>query len=342
MEGGQRLVKIDFKTMIEDQQAFNRLIFDNDNADVPTRTSRLKDLVLGMVEESLEFIRTFDFKVHRRQKLRLQNVAHAHEELIDMFKYWLSIADVCDFPFERLEELYWAKSRVVRYRYQEEWLSQIDKPCVIVDIDDVLADYIVGICDWAADVGPSLLGMDTVTELGFRDRLRAIKKGHHWVNNDAVGLSHMDWQKVKHDFRTRHGKVAIPTFSDTRPFLEWCRSKGWLIVLVTSRPVDQYPNIFTDTVSWLARHNLPFDYLWWTTEKSERLEEALINIREQVVFAVDDSPRYVSQFASKGIRTYWLRRGLNDDDESEESDPNVVVCRSLIELMDKESHHHGV
>jgi FMN phosphatase YigB (HAD superfamily) len=304
--------------MIEDQRAFNRMIFDS--TDEKSRMERLRVLGLGVIEETLEVLRTFDFKVHRRSKLRLQNVAHSHEELIDVFKYWLSLADLTDFPLERLEELYFAKSRVVQYRYQEEWVKQLDQDArvVVVDIDQVLADYIAGICRWGRARGQDLMGLTHDEAQAMRERLDELQRTHGWVTSDTVGLPHLQWQKVKHDFRTNGGKVVIPVFKDARPFLEWCKHQGWTIILVTSRPIAEYPNIFTDTLTWLKMNELPFDHLWWSHEKGERLEEADIAVRHQIVFAVDDSPTFVKQFRSKGIPTYQLDRGglkpdLQDD-----------------------------
>jgi FMN phosphatase YigB (HAD superfamily) len=325
--------------LFADQVAFNKLIWDERGDDKAT-VARLKDLTVGMVEEALEFLRTYDYKSHRRPTGKLPNVAHSHEELIDMFKFWLSLADVAGFPMERLEELYYAKSRVVQYRYQEEWLKQIDRPSVIVDIDGVLANYVIGMCTWAKEWGPALLQLRPAETMQFVSHLKNMidMKSTH-IHVDQTGVTPDQWRVVKHEFRIRGGKVSLPVYIDAHSFLEWCQAHGWIIILVTSRPVDRYPNIFTDTLAWLDAMGLPFDHLWWATDKTDRLEEAHVQMRSQIVFAVDDDKKFVAQFRSKHIKTYWLDRSLPFD-ESDPTHDDALHVRSLHDLMTREDLTH--
>lgn len=150
-----------------------------------------------------------------------------------------------------------------------------------------------------------------------------------WINNETLGLSTREWQVLKHEFRSSGHKRYLPAFKDARIFLEWCRSKGWLVILITSRPIDRYPNLFTDTVNWLNDYRLPFDLLWWATEKGDRLDESHVRMLSQIQFAVDDSPRFVAQFRNKGIRTYLLDRYAPTDVEE-------LRVNSLTMLMEME------
>lgn len=331
---------MNFQRMYEDQQAFNRQVWDPAGKTTAARIARLKDLSMGMIEEALEFIRTYDFKIHRRQKLRLQNVAHSHEELVDQFKYWLSLCDASDFPIDKLEEMYYAKSRVVQYRFQEEWVQQIDRPSVIVDIDEVLADYITGICEYGKQYGPRLMDLSPSETIRFIHRMNELEDTRGFVDAGTVGQPHLLWQRVKHDFRTKGGKRTLPVFEDAYRFLEFCRAMKWCIILVTSRPVTEYPNLFTDTLWWLENQGLPFDLLWWSNEKAERLEEAAIDF-SQVVFAVDDSPKFVQQFRKKGVKTFHLdRRGdrmIEGIGSGSLADPHhVTSLDQLVNQMKKE------
>jgi hypothetical protein len=328
---------VNLKGMLDDQRTFNRQIW-KDTEDDRVREpflDRLRHLALGMFEETGEFLNTFEWKSHRRKQGKLQNVAHSHEELVDMFKYWLSMADLADFPIEELESLYYAKSRVVQYRYQEEWLQTLDGPCVLVDIDNVLADYIRGICLWAKDHAPSLLKLPNPLAMRLGGRLDSLRHNGGYVNAESTGLTPAEWGQVKHAFRTQGGKLAIPVFEDAKPFLTWCRQRNWKIILVTSRPIDRYPNIFTDTLTWLHTNDLPFDYLWWADDKARRLEEyEHVTLRSHVVFAVDDDMRFVNQYREKNIKTYWLcRQGTGGADN--------LITRSLTQIIEREGEDDG-
>jgi len=299
---------VSLKDLLDDQRAFNKLIWSPEGKSDTDRAERLRVLFTGMVEESVEFIRTYEYKTHRRSSGHLPNVAHSHSELIDMLKYWLSMADLADFPIDKIEEFYHAKSRVVQYRYQEEFLNQIDRPSVVVDIDQVLADYVTGICRWTREWGTSILKLSPSESIRFNATVLDLMSKGQFVDHKSLNISIEQWRLIKHYFRVNGGKLTLPVFLDAKPFLEWCRANGWLIILVTSRPFDQYPNLFADTITWLESNHLPFDYLWWASNKARRLEEAHVAMISQIVFAVDDILDFVEQFRSRSIKTYHLDR----------------------------------
>jgi hypothetical protein len=291
----------------EDQRAFNQLIWDPANRSGKELLDRLKHLCIGMQEETVEFLKTFNYKSHRKITRR-QNLAHSHEELIDMFKYWLSLAEAAEFPIEKLEELYYAKSQVCQYRFQSEWVKEIDRSCVVIDIDNVLGDYVSAMCDWILEH----FWASSNSNLG--DRVQEIKNKQLWINHETLGISYNEWQSIKHDFRTTGGKRHLNIYPDSKSFLQWCRNRGWIIILITSRPIDKYPNLFSDTINWLVDKKLTFDHLWWASEKADRIEES--NILKHVLFAVDDSIKFCNQFASKGITTFLLDRSPNPHPQS--------------------------
>jgi hypothetical protein len=324
---------VSIKDLLDDQTAFNRQIWNPEGKTEAQRMQRIKDLVEGIHEEACEFLRTFEHKAHRRYKGRSPNIGHSHEELTDILKYWLSLADMVGLDSDRVKELYMEKSRVVRYRFQDEWLSEIDKPCVIVDIDQVLADYIAGICDWAEAHTQRLLGWGQTRTGELRAQLAALRRSHCWVDYRTVGVTYNEWQIVKHDIRVRGGKKDLPVFPDAREFLLGCKRRGYLVVLITSRPIDRYPNIFTDTITWLYNNHLPFDYLWWADRKADRMEEG--RIKDHTVFAVDDSMEFVQQFRNRGIKSYWLDRGRNSLPQ------DAYHIKSLTELLTLENLKDG-
>lgn len=324
---------MNFKAMYEDQRLFNQQLWKPPVQSQLTASAsfmeRMRTLSLGMVEETLEFLRTYEWKSHRKRKGKLQNVAHSHEELIDMFKYWMSMADASDFPIDRLEELYYAKSRVVQYRFQEEWFKELTGPCVVVDIDNVIADYIAGICDFAREWGQEILKLSTPLAARFVLRLDELEAQGLHVNASSLGITSAQWQVLKHEFRVRGGKRRLVVLPGARPFLGWCRERGWTILLVTSRPVDLYPNIFTDTMTWLYANSIPYDHLWWADDKADRLEEVQATVRAKILFAVDDDPKFIYQYRERGVKAYWLNPRATDLQRY--SDPYSV--RSLDEIM---------
>lgn len=287
----------------EDQRAFN-LLFRSQPDSETMLSEQVRDFVLYTESELHELLRTMPWRKHRRVPIQY-NEAHAHEEGMDAFKFILSILQIIGVAsLEQLIEEYWRKTAVVRQRYQEEWVTKVDRPCVVIDIDNVLCDYIGGLCDWL----PSQFEVpDDSASPELRARIETIRRTGQFINAHSLGIPDESWQKIKHTFRVGGFKRRLPVFPDVYTFLYRMRADGYQIVLLTSRPIDRYPNIFTDTILWLNDNHLPYDFVWWATDKAERIAQ-VEGFKQHIRFAVDDDHRYVEQFSSAGIETYWLQR----------------------------------
>jgi hypothetical protein len=315
---------IQLQKIWDDQLAFN-MLFRQPPKSPGEMAEQAREFVVYTESEMHELLRTLPWKKHRRMPFR-GNPAHMFEEGADVFKCALSLLQIIgiDSP-EKLIQLYWQKTAVVRQRYREEWTQKLDRACVIVDIDNVLCDYIGGICDWLPS---QFVTRDDHPSPALLDRIERIRKQGSYINAKALEIPEDAWQNLKHAFRTGGHKRRLPVFPDAKDFLMRCQDAGYRIVLLTSRPIDRYQNIFTDTILWLNDNNLPFDFVWWSVDKAERIlmEDGL---REKVMFAVDDDARFVDQFARAGIPTYWLRR--NGDLYTNIANPNITQIRLLSE-----------
>ena len=101
-----------------DQEEFNAL-FKRPLSTFEDRSKVTKEMVLAMMAESVELLNTINWKTHRRET-RLENRAHTVTELVDIFKYWLTIAQAWGVTVEVFLNAYWEKSAVCRQRYAEE------------------------------------------------------------------------------------------------------------------------------------------------------------------------------------------------------------------------------
>jgi hypothetical protein len=77
-----------------------------------------------------------------------------------------------------------------------------------------------------------------------------------------------------------------------------------------------------------------YDFIWWGFDKAHQIN--LRGIAEQVVFAVDDEEQFVNQYASVGIRTYWMLRPGHAPTVSYGC---ASVVTSLQEIMAKENDY---
>lgn len=283
--------------MIPDDIWKEQLDFNAQLRDLPTtyhaRTTLTSELTLHMISETIELLRCTPWKSHRNIDTP-ENREHILVELIDQFKYWLSQVQAWGFTPREIQDAFWRKSMAVRQKYSQEFLIKIDRPAVVIDIDNVLADYIGGMCSFIYRE--------------FKD-VPVLTHRPQWVDHHVFGFTLQDWAAAKWVFRTTGQKRQLSPMPGAVEFMTALQKSGVMIVLITSRPIDKYPTMFDDTVFWLQKSGIPYDILWWSDDKNLRIPKEVI---PHIRFAVDDDPQFVDQFANAGIRTYWPWHVMDD------------------------------
>ena len=277
----------------QDQAEFNRL-FRPSPSTFEERSGVTKEMLLNLHSELTELLNTLKWKAHRNTHVR-ENRAHTVTEIVDIFKFWLSIAQAWDISEDEFIKAYWEKSAVCRQRHSEEWLRTSTDPTAVVDIDNTICDYIGGICTW----------LETRLPESAYAAIAACRYTGSWVNAEALGIAEPEWQRLKHEFRTSGAKRDLPLMPYAKAFLDGLRKRGYQIVLLTSRPIDQYQNLYNDTLIWLLSNYLPFDAIWWAHDKAERLAQRP-DVFQSVRFFVDDEYRYVESVGRRGIPCFWV------------------------------------
>lgn len=304
----------------KDQKEFNKLFWPKPE-DFKEKSRQTKEFLLHLMSEMDELLRTTEWKPHRKQNV-LPNPAQVRNEITDMFKYLLSICQVWDMTPEDLVGDYWRKSMVCRQRYSEEFCIDLEGRIVLVDIDGVLADYGLGYLNWIMEHYPELT-----------DRCIEISSRKLWIDSKNFGIDDQRYQEIKHDFRISGGKVNLPIFEGAKEFLDTLKAQGYKVVLITSRPIDKYPNMYTDTLEWLVKNELKFDHLWWSTDKRETVLAK--SIRSNVVFAVDDDLRYVTTYADLGIKSFWIEKFRSTDNWFNGAEGLVTKVRDIREITQR-------
>lgn len=309
----------DLRRMWADQAEFNSHFRISPAATFEERTAQTKEMVLHLHSETDELLRAAGaWKVHRRGIPLRENPAHIKIELIDIFKYWLTLVQIHGFSPEEMVEAYWEKSMVVRQRYSEEWMGNLDRPAIVVDIDGVLADYITTFVEWAEN-----------RRIISATMASTLRRTRPYIDAASLGMDLDSYIGVRHAFRCSGQHAMLQTMPLAREFTLWAKGCNYAIILLTSRPIDSYPNLHGETLTWLKRWGIPYDCVWWTREKGELVLER--DMVKHVAFAVDDEYRYVEQFSSQGIQTYWLREPTQP--LQKEMPPNVIRISSLQSII---------
>ncbi len=297
----------------EDQAEFNAQL-----RPLPTtyegRVDLTKEFSLHMMTEITELLESCGiWQMHRLRHEEKYNPENVRRQLIDQYKYWVSIVQLWGFTPDELEKTYWRKSAAVRQRYAEEFIHQIkDREIVVLDIDNVLCDYTTGFGQWMLDSLYLYIQDDELMGHIF-ERVKLAMKHRLYMSQESLGIPSKTWTYIQHEYRVHGQAHSMPMMPGAREFIRKLHAMGLVVIALTSRPIDEYPNLRDDTVEWFHDNGILIDYIWWGTDKAEKLAKnlpALPNIR----FVIDDDIRYIQQYMRMGVKTiYWYMQGYDTD-----------------------------
>jgi FMN phosphatase YigB (HAD superfamily) len=165
---------------------------------------------------------------------------------------------------------------------------------VVIDIDGVLADYRMGLLYWIRQSRPDLAQKANMH----------INRADTWIDHSSMGISYRKWLDTLEMFRMSGGKQSIPVYDGAVELIEKLQRRDYEIVLLTSRPIDIYSNIYRDTVEWLRNNSLNHDMLLWSKSKAEMVYK--MRLTDKVAFAIDDEFKHIEDYDRLGINTFWI------------------------------------
>lgn len=311
-----------WESMWRDQEDLNRLFRpDGPPTTYEHRIALTKEFVLHLHSECASLLDAVgSWKPHRHQPTR-ENRAHVLIELSDIHKYVLSLYQIWGFTPEEAVQGFCEKSMVVRQRHSEEFIKTIDRPAVLVDLDGVLADYVRGFTESMLRPRLPREAFLTLSSCG-------------WIDKQSLRpwLSEEEYDHLRHMFRVNGGFGRLPMLPGARSLMDWLHEQGYYIIILTSRPIHTYPNIYTDTLIWLDAHELHHDFIWWAQDKGSLVEDR--NIRRHVVFAIDDDEKFVYQLSNLGIPVWWV----TDKELQRLGEATIQTVKNLTELLEHVTH----
>ena len=306
------------------QESFNKNFVDLDNLDFDKKQEMTKEYVLHMLSEANSLLDGVNWKLHHKKELSVKR-SDLILEMIDVWKYLLSIALVWNVTPEEFSQAFDEKSSLVEQRYLQEFTTLDGREIVVCDIDGVLGDYPFTFLEFVRTQEevrygePPLFSSTHVHTLDLYKYLEG-----------EVSSSNLKY--YKHFYREsgmiRHENVVKGAVE----FLKALREKGYYIVLLTSRPFDTYKSLYLDTYTWLVSHGLEFDALLNDSKKRDKVSKLLET--SDVKFVVDDDPKLIANL--EGLdrlqKLYLVDRPYN---KNYECSGKVERVGSLSEILSK-------
>lgn len=299
------------------QFEFNKKFFQDKGLDVENLSTKekvkwAKEFYFHISKELTDLVNCLPhWKMHYQNEEIDESLIKSNlkEEYIDSLKYLMGLGQLLEIKYDDIITVYDAKTAVVEQKYvQNKQIEELrNTEIVIFDIDGVINNYPDCYLDWVSE-----------------------KFGTRYKNMDDIKgkLDIQTYENIKEQYRLSGAKKDQPINLDTKRVMQEIHSQGHKIVLYTARPAARYKRIFSDTLTWLNKNEIPFDAIYWTDFQ----KEDFYKLGFQVRFIVEDDIRNAKFFSKEGYRVYLLNYDHNQGYEH----PNIVRIDSTLEILNKE------
>lgn len=113
-----------------------------------------------------------------------------------------------------------------------------------------------------------------------------------------LGISKATYREAKLAYRRGGLKRSMPAFPMASELTRGLRQRGAIIAVCTTRPFLQLDNVEKDTLVWLGRKRIQYDYV---TSGEHKYRDLYRRFGEQVVAVVEDLPEMVRQANACGM-----------------------------------------
>ena len=300
---------INFEKIWKDQKDFEANFFNFDKMSLEDKQKLTKEMILCINSETNELLKNMNWKHHREENVRIIE-SNILEELIDMLKFWMALCQIWKFEPTDIEAEYWRKTDVVKQRYAQEKLLKLSEKTKIVaiDIDGILSDY------------PDCF-------VKFANKKLSKKYANLFELKKEESNTVID--ELKHEYRSCGVKAHLPVNFAAPRLTKILKDAGYTIVLTSARPYKIYNRIFSDTLIWLKKNKIFYDYIVWDAEKHIQV----IRNYPKMEFMIEDEAKYANEVAACGYKVYLLNTPYNKFDVTHQ---NVVRVFSFHEILEKE------
>jgi len=251
------------------------------------------------------------------EKMRSSNNKPHEDDLIfssiDVLRYVMSMLNLWGVNPDDVSTAFLEKDSYLEKKHEElskEWKGQ---KVIIVDIDDVIADFRKTFADFLLqDYG---LSVD-------------VESDQYFFVDEILEKGNLNPEKVFDTFIQKRNFRSIPLINGAKEFLSEMRSKGYWIHLLTARPKENL-KVFYDTYYWLKENQIPFDRIDFTPEKFRWCMSSEYYDADAIEGAIDDSPKHALEYANHSMCVKVPLKSYNNSIKSS----NITFYNELKELL---------
>ena len=298
--------------MMRLQRLYNKKIVPDITSE-ETKDRITQNLALCTHAEISALVNAVNFKHHHSesQKINRDNILF---ESVDIIRYIMAIMNVWNINPSEFEDAFAKKDKYLWMQYRMDANKWEGQPVVIVDIDDVMAEFRSFFAGWL--------------EEEYSVKMDVESNEYYFIT--ALTESNLNPEEVFENFMAQGGFSSLPLVEDAKDFLFWLKSEGYWIQFLTARPKDDL-RCLLDTHARIDANGLPYDRIDFSPEKFRWCAKSEYYDSDSIAFAIDDSPKHADEYAKHGIRVKVPIKSYNSHIEGE----NIQFYSSFGDLIKK-------
>lgn len=275
----------------EAQKNFSNKFFDASELSESEKEEKTKEFALALHSEVSSLIQGINFKGHT-QKHDVSKSKIVYEG-IDVFRYLLAIMNLWEVSPDEFMSHFWSKDNFLKMRHDHDQNVWSGQPVVIVDIDDVIAEFRKSFVSWLSEIGVNV--DEQSPEYFFTEAFK-----HLGISSSTVFDEFISKRRL---LDLKKNVKMINTVN------ELYRTGFW-VHLLTARPEENMTCRY-DTYSWLKQSGVKFHKVSFSPEKFLWLSKTEYQTSGKVVCAIDDSEKHALEYAKHHIKVFCPTKSYN-------------------------------
>lgn len=138
-------------------------------------------------------------------------------------------------------------------------------------------------------------------------------------------LSYSKYKKLKESYRVSGVKAEFAPRKGVINLINKLRDLGYLIIIISARPVSKYPSLYKQTVDWLDSRGIQYDNLLFSDKK----QFEVIKYYPNMEFMVEDNRLIANIMSGLGYKVFLVDNEYNQGEIKE----NVKRIKSFEEVL---------
>ena len=115
------------------------------------------------------------------------------------------------------------------------------------------------------------------------------------------------YKDLKLQYRQSGVKIDIPIIEYADSMTNHLKQLGYLIVIMTARPIEEFPVLYSITEKWLIKNNIAYDSIIFSKSKHIKTMTLYPNLK----FFVEDHRAIANRLSKFGYRVFLLNNRYN-------------------------------